>query len=156
MPAFRSYDRIMAALEADVMTAWPDTLKVYPGWPRLQPKVYPHVIIALDQERPVDQKSDGSVQGYYQSPQFAITRVQALPADKTIPPQAQQVSDANALIAQLERNSNYMDIDNSAIAMWPVGNLDEIPAPGLADKDQVYEVSVSFACTIREFHTSKL
>ncbi len=153
MPAFRTYDDLMAAISADVLVAWPDTKKVYHGYPRVVINVWPVAVIALEPEAPISQDWD-SVQGLTQKPNFTVTRLATLPVDKTVSVQGLQVEQANALIARLERNAYFQSVAALNVARNPVGMLGAIPTPG--DKDSVYEVDVQFTCEIRELHTSKL
>lgn len=154
MPAFSAYEDLMAALDADVMVAWPDTKKIYHGPPASVQKTLPYAVIWLDPETPMVQAAD-SAQGFTQRPQFVVTRVAPLPADKTAPVQGTQVSEANTLIERLERSSYYQSVAGANLAQWPIGMLGGIPTPLADDKDKVYEVNVGFTCAIRMLHTSK-
>lgn len=152
MPTFAAYSDLMTAIEADVLAVWADTKKVHRGWPRTVQNVWPYAVIDIEQQSPLSQDWD-SVQGLDQRPKISITRVNKLPVDKTASVMDVQVSDANLLIARLERNSYYQNTSGTNIAMNPVAFLAELPMPG--DKEETYESVVGFACQIRRLHTSK-
>jgi hypothetical protein len=152
MPAFDAYDAIFTSLEADVLAVWPDTVRVFRGTPRLNQTKWPYVVIWLNPEQPIGQVPE-SVQGCYQTPDIRITRVAKLPADKAASVLDTQISEANAIIERLERNSYYQTQSGANLAMWPWAKVAELPIPG--DDEQTYEVNVALELTIRVLHTSK-
>lgn len=151
MPAFAIYEDLMDAIEADVVAAWSDSKKVFRGMPRTVQTSYPYAAIILDENAPLSQEPD-SVQGYTQTPNISVVRVNSLPADKSVSVQSLQVADANLLIARLERSFKYLDANDDPLAADPVAML-----AGMASEanEKVYSVEVRFTCSRRELHTSK-
>ena len=152
MPAFDAYEGIFTALEVDVRAALPETGKVHRGWPRLVQKSWPYAVIWLNPEAPISQEPE-SAQGTYQRPDIRITYVAPLPADKSLSVLDQQIEDANALCARLERNNYYQSVAATNLAVWPWARIGELPVPG--DDESTYEVNVIVDMTMRVLHTSK-
>lgn len=152
MPSFAAYSDLMTAIEADILTVWTDTKKVFRGFPRTVQTKWPYAVIEFEAESPLGQDWD-SVQGLTQSPRIKIVRVQKVPVDKSASVQDTQVSEANSLVARLERNPYYQSTAGANLAMNPVAFLAELVTPGATD--EVYEVVVGLSCQIRRIHTSK-
>lgn len=152
MPQFRSYTYLMEAIEADILTVWPQVKKIYRGFPRVEPnKGFVYAVIWMNPEDPVGQEPSG--QGMMQTPRITITKVEPLPA-ASVAVQDRIVSDANAMIAQLERSHLYaVQSDGTHKAQDPWANIGPIDSQ---TADQVFAVNVSLEVSIRELHESKV
>ena len=148
MPQFLAYTALMAQLEVDIVAAWPDTRKIYRGWPPLTPKVFPCAIIELDEANPLDQSQPAGAVAVWQVPRLRITRLAALPTDKSVGLMDQQIEEANALIALLEASGYYPSATEGPMQECIAG-VGAIPEQAAMPEER-YSVTVDFAGRIRQ------
>lgn len=152
MPQFRSYTYLMEAIEADIRTVWPQVQKIYRGFPREEVKKgITYAVIWMQPEDPVGQEPSG--QGMMQTPRITITKVEPLLV-ASVAVQDRIVSDANVMIARLERSHLYAEqSDGTHKAQDPWANFGPIDSQ---TADQVFAVNVNFEVSVRELHESKV
>lgn len=153
MPAFNSYDGIKRKLLSDIPAVWTTVHKIYFGRPQITPKEYPYVVVTLP-PGPLRQEPH-TVKSFLQYPSLQITKVDVLPADKTINILDRQVSEANAMITRLEAATTYGDDGTgSAVIQDQYGTFVQPDDPLVDDKDHVYEVTINLDGRVLEHHSS--